>query len=261
MSKYFLFDMDGTLTEPRRSIERPMVDKLLSLLTVAKVGVVTGSDFDYIQEQCSEFLNKGEQLPLLFQNLSLFPCNGTKAYKWEKDTKSFTKIHSSNMITALGQENYNRVLKQCLTYQLEIALRHDLPYTGTFLHYRESMLNWCPVGRSAGQEARGRWVEEDSKHEIRTAYLEKLINFFNSQNISLTAALGGSTSFDIYPTGWDKTYVLNHVLDDNIIFVGDRCKPGGNDYTIYTALEAAEGHQSYSTDSTSTTIRIIEECI
>ena len=35
--------------------------------------------------------------------------------------------------------------------------------------------------------------------------------------------LGGSTSFDIFPKGWDKTYVMNH-LDNysHIYFVGDK---------------------------------------
>ena len=82
-----------------------------------------------------------------------------------------------------------------------------------------------------------------------------------SKNISLTAALGGSTSFDIYPEGWDKTYALNHVTDDKIIFVGDKCKPGGNDHTIYTALDSTDDHESYSTKSPAETITIINKCI
>lgn len=253
--------MDGTLTEPRRAMERPMIDKLLSLLTVSKVGIVTGSDFDYIQEQCAGLFDEGKNLPLLFENLKLYPCNGTKVYEWKNDKKSFSKIHSSNMIDLIGQENYNRVLRQCLSYQLEIALSCDLPFSGTFLHYRESMLNWCPIGRSAEKVARESWVEKDNQAELRSLYLEKLIDFFNNQNLPLTAALGGSTSFDIYPEGWDKTYALNYVTDDRIIFIGDKCKPGGNDYTIYTALDSSDGHESYSTGSPAETITIIDKCI
>jgi phosphomannomutase len=49
-------------------------------------------------------------------------------------------------------------------------------------------------------------------------------------------ALGGETSFDIYPTGWDKTYALKHFQDYTCWFVGDRCGEGGNDKEIYDLL-------------------------
>ena len=47
-------------------------------------------------------------------------------------------------------------------------------------------------------------------------------------------ALGGSTSIDIFPKGWDKTYVLRHISDEDIWFYGDRCQPGGNDFHLYS---------------------------
>ena len=123
------------------------------------------------------------------------------------------------------------------------------------------MLNWCPVGRSADTTARQSWVLFDEEKKIRQNYLERLEQFFKNQNFDLVAALGGSTSFDIYPLGWDKTYVLKHVEGHELIFIGDKCKPGGNDYTIYSALKAADKHQSYSTSSPAETIRIIKNCI
>lgn len=38
--------------------------------------------------------------------------------------------------------------------------------------------------------------------------------------------------------GWDKTYCLKHVKDQNfkeIHFFGDKTEPGGNDHEIYTS--------------------------
>lgn len=55
-------------------------------------------------------------------------------------------------------------------------------------------------------------------------------------------SIGGQISFDVFPTGWDKTYCLNHVeaekeisglVFDKIHFFGDKCFPGGNDHEIY----------------------------
>jgi phosphomannomutase len=41
----------------------------------------------------------------------------------------------------------------------------------------------------------------------------------------LTYSIGGQISFDVFPTGWDKTYALGHVQDEGfeeIHFFGDK---------------------------------------
>jgi phosphomannomutase len=261
MSRLFLFDMDGTLTEPRQVIEREMINKLLSLMKVSKVGIVTGSDYDYVIEQCLPLFEEGVLDPNLFENLTLYPCNGTKIFKWSTAELKYKEAYSVNMIGALGQDNYNAILSKCLEYQTSISTIYRLPYTGTFLHYRGSMLNWCPIGRVANADQRSTWIEEDRHHKIREHFHSRLVSDMKNADIQASVTLGGSTSFDIYPTGWDKTYVLNHVDNCKLIFMGDKCKPGGNDHTIYTALDAAEDHQSYSTCSPIETIRMINKYI
>lgn len=65
-------------------------------------------------------------------------------------------------------------------------------------------------------------------------------NHFSSKH---RFSVGGQISFDVFPTGWDKTYCLQHVeAEKNITgveyktihFFGDKCFPGGNDYEIYS---------------------------
>jgi len=80
--------------------------------------------------------------------------------------------------------------------------------------------------------------------------------------INLDVALGGSTSFDIYPSGWDKTYVINHLDDyEQIMFIGDKCDLGGNDHAIYTLLNNGSNSQSYSVHNPEDTIRVIDQNI
>jgi len=50
--KTVLFDMDGTLTKPRKVISSQMCSQLIELSQKAKVVIVTGSGIDYIEEQC-----------------------------------------------------------------------------------------------------------------------------------------------------------------------------------------------------------------
>jgi len=48
----------------------------------------------------------------------------------------------------------------------------------------------------------------------------------------LTYSIGGQISFDVFPTGWDKTYCLQHVLKEGdgyfkeIHFFGDKTYKG-----------------------------------
>ena len=73
----------------------------------------------------------------------------------------------------------------------------------------------------------------------------------------LDAVIGGQISIDIYPKGYDKSQVLEHIEKrhpegndksqilkhieaDEYIFIGDRTETGGNDYPLAKLMEATE---------------------
>jgi len=257
MRKITLFDMDGTLTPPREKIGRSMLTALKDLQRDSDIGIVTGSDINYINEQLKEALDVGGLSP---HSIHLFPCNGTKHYKWS--ASSYKKVHDADMIKTIGEESYRLILQNTLSYQLLITIKHELPYTGNFFDYRGSMLNWCPIGRSASSREREAWVEADLKFGLRDFYVSEIKKFARKKSIGIDVALGGSTSFDIYPKGWDKSYVVNHLSGyEEVLFVGDKCNPGGNDHAIYTLLKDGKGTQSYSVESPEDTIKVIRQNI
>jgi hypothetical protein len=60
-------------------------------------------------------------------------------------------------------------------------------------------------------------------HNIRSTFVEALKAKFPDNG--LTFAIGGQISFDVFPNGWDKTYALRHVEDEQfeeIHFFGDK---------------------------------------
>lgn len=62
------------------------------------------------------------------------------------------------------------------------------------------------------------------KAGVRTKLVEILREKFS--DYGLTFSIGGQISFDVFPNGWDKTYCLRHVEDeqfDEIHFFGDKC--------------------------------------
>ncbi|KAL8174843.1 UNVERIFIED_CONTAM: Phosphomannomutase 2 [Gekko kuhli] len=213
-----LFDVDGTLTGPRQKITPEMADFLQALRKKVKVGVVGGSDFEKIQEQL------GEDVTEKFDYV--FPENGLVAYKAGKLLKK------QSIQDQLGEELLQELINYCLSYIARIKLPRK---RGTFIEFRNGLLNVCPVGRSCSQEERIEFYELDKKEHIREKFVADLQRDFAGKG--LTFSIGGQISIDVFPDGWDKRYCLGIVGEDGfkkIYFFGDKTMPGGNDYEIYT---------------------------
>jgi len=109
------------------------------------------------------------------------------------------------------------------------------------VEFRNGMINVSPVGRNASVEERNEYNKYDLEHHVREKFVEVLREKF--VDLGLTYSIGGQISFDVFPTGWDKTYCLGHLEKDakqpggieytTIHFFGDRTYKGGNDYEIY----------------------------
>ena len=76
-------------------------------------------------------------------------------------------------------------------------------------------------------------------------------------------SIGGQISFDVFPSGWDKTYCLQHVEAEKqvtgveystIHFFGDKTYKGGNDYEIFEDPRTV-GHSVTSPEETMAELR------
>ena len=236
MKKIILFDMDGTLTPAREPLDPALLGSLKVLSYHSDIGIVTGSDYDYLKQQLHFLLENSR----IRYNLHLFPCNGTKHYKPPKYThEDFELVSSANMKDKIGYKLFNRMMKVLIDYQNHIASHFEIPLTGHFISYRGSTINWSPIGRNATQKEREKFINFDkgfSNSNFREIVVEQLKAEFENINLDLIVKRGGDTSFDIFPKGWDKTYVFKHLENYEKWFVGDRCYEGGNDEEIYKAL-------------------------
>ena len=124
------------------------------------------------------------------------------------------------------------------------------------------MVNISPIGRNASQKERNEYVVYDDQHHVRADFVEALKKKF--PDFGLTYSIGGQLSFDVFPTGWDKTYCLKHVEKEKEIsgvdyttihFFGDKTYTGGNDYEIYEDKRTI-GHAVENPDDT---MRILKE--
>ena len=117
------------------------------------------------------------------------------------------------------------------------------------------MLNVSPIGRNCSREERNDFEKFDLANKIRQTMVEKMKVEF--ADLKLTYSIGGQISFDVFPQGWDKTFCLQYLEPPyesgikEIHFFGDKFKPGGNDYEIYSS-EKTIGHAIETADPTET---------
>jgi len=253
-----MFDMDGTLTESRQPFNSSILgDSLFRLSKHADIGIITGSDLNYLREQMGSFLNNSSCRYKTY----LMPCNGTKLLWPPKNADGEHKVvHNKSMKEHLGEPNYRVLLQELIYSQVDMA-NSGVPLTGHFVDCRGSTINWCPIGRNANNAEREEFIKLDKEDEIRKRVLNELRIMLDKKNLlnKLTIKLGGDTSFDIYPKGWHKTYGLKHFSNWDVWFVGDRCTPDGNDYEIYN--ECSKKNQGFISNGPHHTAEIVDEII
>lgn len=229
-----LFDVDGTLTKSRKAIEAPMQTTLDWLKQKVVVGVVGGSDYVKIKEQLG-----GKDIENQYDYV--FSENGLVAYH---DGKALPVM---SIKTFLGDDKLNRFINFVLHYIADL----DIPVKrGTFIEFRNGMLNISPIGRNCTYEERLAFNAYDETHHVRETFVKVLQEEFADYGFKYS--IGGQISFDVFPVGWDKTYCLRHLPEsgfDTIHFFGDKTYEGGNDYEIFSS-PGVEGHTVTSPEDT-----------
>ncbi|KAI0895018.1 eukaryotic phosphomannomutase [Annulohypoxylon nitens] len=222
-----LFDVDETLTPARLSVSPEMLQTLEKLRQKVAIGYVGGSNLVKQQEQ----LGTGDR-PVTSMFDFCFSENGLTAFKLGQE------LPSNSFIKYIGEDRYKELASWILHYIADL----DIPVKrGTFIEFRNGMINVSPIGRNASTQERNEYQAYDLKNKIRETMVEKMREKFG--HLGLTFSIGGQISFDVFPTGWDKTYCLKHLEAEaqkpggitytTIHFFGDKTDKGGNDYEIY----------------------------
>ena len=109
MKKLFLFDMDGTLTLARKKMSHDMLANLTNLQKNGwDIGIISGSDMDYIEQQCDIMFDIS---PLNPRTVHFLPCNGTKYFK------NFKKVWEYCMQSEIGDDVMKDLMKDLIFAQ------------------------------------------------------------------------------------------------------------------------------------------------
>jgi len=209
----FIFDVDGTLTKPRQKMEQKFEREFFEWVKNKQVFLATGSDYPKTQYQVP--------LNILRSMKMIFCCMGNET-------------RNSNGLIA---EKSKFVIPEELNLDL-MKILDNSPYlkkVGNHIEFRTGMINFSIVGRNATMIERDEYNKWDLVNQERS----KIVNFINKKYPTLNASVGGSISIDIIEEGKDKGQII-HYLENvgatKVVFVGDRCEPGGNDHGIIREL-------------------------
>lgn len=230
--KIIAFDLDGTLAESKQHLESDM-SKLLCLLAESKIVVViSGGSFDQFKKQFLPFfVPDKENEDLIYKNLILLPTSGSRRYQYDTEKKEWIMTDEEAMPQILREKTLS-VLKEFLSnnkYGMVPSVEGD-----EIIEDRVTQITMSALGQHAPLELKSVWDPDQSKRQqIKKELEEKL------PEVGIN--IGGTTSIDILPKGFNKATGLKRLLSklnmvtDDMIFVGDAIFPGGNDYSPYEA--------------------------
>lgn len=213
----YLFDVDGTLTPSRGSIDPVFKTWFKGFAGRNRVSLVTGSDYEKTLEQLGKDVMDCVEYS--------FNCSGNAIYRRNK----LIRKSEWQLPDDLGQ-----VLDSYLTTS-------DYPHRfGNHIERRIGTVNFSIVGRSAVGQQRTDYYHWDQQHQER----EKIATDINNRWPLVEAAVGGETGVDIFERGRDKSQVLDY-LDSDVVFFGDRIDPNGNDYKLAKMIASRYRGTSY----------------
>jgi len=220
MLRLVAFDLDDTLAPSKSPIHPRMAALLGHLLEVKEVCVISGGRFEQFRDQLLSRLPASAPL----ERLHLMPTCGTRYLNW--DGAHWRLRYAENLSDAEREE--------ALAVVEEEASRLGLWEAGTWgpvMEDRGSQITFSALGQFAPVAEKSAWDPAGTRRSnLRTAVQSRLPG--------LEVRAGGSTSIDITRRGVDKAYgmrrlaAITHIPFSDMLFVGDRLDPDGNDYPV-----------------------------
>tara|TARA_Y100001963_G_scaffold152938_1_gene238689 strand:- start:6 stop:716 length:711 start_codon:yes stop_codon:yes gene_type:complete len=232
--KIYLFDIDGTLTQPRQKMASEHVLMFLSWMTNKNVYLVTGSDYPKVKQQLPDSIIR--------------KCNGTFC-------SMANQFIQNNKIIYENKWEPTQSLKDDLNFLYKSS---EFPHKGkTIIESRVGMVNFSIVGREASQEQRDIYSRWDKAMNER----ESIVKILSNKYTNLDFKIGGQISIDIQPNGANKSQASKWLREKfkgcELYFFGDKCSESGNDYDIVKDIEEHEDGKTFSVQGPNDTISIL----
>jgi len=230
MKKVIAFDLDGTLAPSKSPLPDRMGMAIARLLDHFDVCVISGGKFAQFEKQLLNDLQAG---PERLTRLHLMPTCGTQYYHYNVASTSWERVYAElftedekKRITAALNKGFDD-----LHYRAKKVYGEEVEDRGsqiTFSTYGQDIVD---VLGEEGLRQKEAWDPDDKKKQELRDYIGPLIPDFEVR-------VGGITSIDVTKPGIDKAYGMRKLMgmleigQEDILFLGDRLREGGNDYPV-----------------------------
>jgi len=216
------FDLDDTLAPSKSAIDPRIGALLIELAERVEVAIISGGQLTQFTTQVVDRLP--EAAPDVLARIHLLPTCGTQYYRLSVDGPVTVYAHS------LTDDQKARALKAVETQARRLGFWESRTW-GDILEDRGSQITFSALGQKAPLDAKAAWDPTgEKKNALRAAVAADLPD--------LEVRSGGSTSVDITAKGIDKAYGMRQLAEQTgiplseMLFVGDRLDPDGNDYPV-----------------------------
>jgi phosphomannomutase len=211
MANKFIFDVDGTLTPSRQTMDPDFQRWFLEFVYDNDVYLVTGSDYSKTLEQVGSSI---------CENVNrVYNCSGNDVWA--------NGINIRTLSWTIPEDAHEWLSEQLTASNYNIR-------TGLHFEHRPGMVNFSVVGRNATSEQRKDYVAYDEYTDERVY----IAHNFNLLFPELQATVGGETGIDVAPKGLNKSQIIKDFDENDILyFIGDRMDKNGNDYPLAQVVD------------------------
>jgi len=238
------FDLDDTLAPSKSKVPDELAHLLMEMARRMPVCVISGGRFEQFETQLlGSLVGTADE----FANLHVMPTCGTQYYRYE--SHEWHRIYSEDLTAdeiKRATDALERAAKDLGFWEPDGAVWGDR------IENRGSQVTFSALGQTAPVAAKHTWDPTGKKRE---ALRERIARDLPD----LEVRAGGSTSIDVTRHGIDKAYGIREyakrirVEFPNILFVGDRLEPGGNDFPVIAL--GVQTHAVTGPDETTTWAR------
>ena len=218
---------------------------LCSLLDHVDVCIISGGQMGQFMAQVLDNLHASDAQ---LARLHLMPTCGTRYYRY--DNGAWVERYAHDLDPDLAA----RAVSSLERHARALGLWEENPW-GQIIENRGSQITFSALGQEAPLEAKRAWDPDGTKKAaLRDAVAPDVPE--------LDVRGGGSTSIDITTRGIDKAYGMGKLVEETgiaaseMLFVGDRLDPEGNDYPVKAA-----GYATRAVSGWEECVSVIEEIV
>lgn len=213
------FDLDDTLAPSKGALPEEVGSALVDLLEVVDVCVISGGNWSQFNDQLLANLP-----PARLDGLHLMPTCGTRYLAWTEG--EWRPVYEHTL-----PEEQRRAVAEIIEREARRLGIWESETWGPAIEDRGTQITYSALGQQAPIDAKRDW---DPTGEKRIALKDAIAPHLDG----LEPRAGGSTSVDVTAAGVDKAFGIQKLSEitgiglDEMVFVGDRLDPDGNDRPV-----------------------------